>query len=117
MKQYLDLLQRIMDEGVDKGDRTGTGTRSVFGHQLRCDLSQGFPLLTTKKVFLRGIIHELLWMLSGDKNILLNLPVYCEGSGDGDFLVGITRPEAARVQDESEPGRIHHFQDGQRLVG
>jgi thymidylate synthase len=69
MKQYLDLLQRIIDEGVNKGDRTGTGTRSVFGHQLRCDLSQGFPLLTTKKVFLRGIIHELLWMLSGDKNI------------------------------------------------
>ncbi len=69
MKQYLDLLQRILDEGADKGDRTGTGTRSVFGHQLRCDLSNGFPLLTTKKVFLRGIIHELLWMLSGDKNI------------------------------------------------
>jgi len=69
MKQYLDLLQKIMDEGNQRGDRTGTGTKGIFGHQLRCDLSKGFPLLTTKKVFLRGIIHELLWMLSGDKNI------------------------------------------------
>ena len=69
MKQYLDLLTRIKTEGAVKMDRTGTGTKSVFGHQMRFDLSQGFPLLTTKKVFLKGIIHELLWFLNGDTNI------------------------------------------------
>jgi len=69
MKAYLDLLQDVKDNGVGKDDRTGTGTRSVFGRQLRCDLATGFPLLTTKKVFLRGIIHELLWFVRGDTNI------------------------------------------------
>ena len=69
MKAYLDLLQDVYDNGVGKDDRTGTGTRSVFGRQLRVDLSEGLPLLTTKKVFLRGIIHELLWFVRGDTNI------------------------------------------------
>lgn len=69
MKQYLALLQDVMENGVDKGDRTGTGTRSVFGRQLRYDLSEGFPLLTTKKLHIRSILHELLWFLSGETNI------------------------------------------------
>ena len=69
MRTYLDLLEHVMENGTDRSDRTGTGTRSVFGHQMRFDLSKGFPLLTTKKLHLRSIIHELLWFIQGDTNI------------------------------------------------
>ena len=69
MKQYLDLCRHVLTHGTEKTDRTNTGTKSVFGYQMRFDLSEGFPLLTTKKVFLKAIIHELLWFISGDTNI------------------------------------------------
>lgn len=69
MRQYLDLMQKVLDEGTVKADRTGTGTRSIFGHQMRFDLAQGFPLLTTKRLHVKSIIYELLWFIRGDTNI------------------------------------------------
>ena len=78
MRQYLNLLQEIIDHGAVKADRTGTGTKSIFGHQMRFDLSKGFPLLTTKKLHLKSIIYELLWFLRGDTNVK-----YLQDNGEG----------------------------------
>ena len=75
MKQYLELMQKVLDEGTQKTDRTGTGTLSIFGHQMRFNLQDGFPLVTTKRCHLRSIIHELLWFLQGDTHIAYSIKV------------------------------------------
>ncbi|OSI15114.1 thymidylate synthase [Neisseria dumasiana] len=90
MKAYLDLMRHVLEHGTDKADRTGTGTRSVFGYQMRFDLSEGFPLLTTKKLHLRSIIHELLWFLKGDTNIQYlkdnNVSIWDEWADENGYL-------------------------------
>ena len=106
MKQYLELLTRILETGGDKGDRTGTGTRSVFGHQMRFDLSAGFPLLTTKKVHMKSIIHELLWFLKGDTCV-----DYLQANGVSIWDEWATAEQTARFgRAEGELGPVYGHQ-------
>lgn len=106
MKQYLELLTRILETGGDKGDRTGTGTRSVFGHQMRFDLSVGFPLLTTKKVHMKSIIHELLWFLKGDTCV-----DYLQANGVSIWDEWATAEQTARFgRPEGELGPVYGHQ-------
>ena len=128
MKKYLDLLQHVLDHGIDKPDRTGTGTRSVFGYQMRFDLDDGFPMLTTKKLHLKSIVHELLWFLAGDTNVAAlnasgvtiwdewaddsgNLgPIYghqwrCWPDGDGGCIDQISRA-VETIRDDPDSRRI-----------
>ena len=129
MKQYLDLLDRILREGVEKADRTGTGTISVFGHQMRFDLSEGFPLLTTKKLHLKSIIYELLWFLRGDTNIkYLNdhgvtiWDEWADANGDLGHIYGYQwrswpRPDGTSLDQIAQVVHdIKHNPDSRRLI-
>ncbi len=129
MRQYLDLMRHVMHHGVRKDDRTGTGTLSVFGHQMRFDLAQGFPLLTTKKVHTRSIIHELLWFLRGDTNIrylkengVSIWDEWADANGDLGPVYGSQwrswpAPEGRRIDQISEVVRdIRQNPDSRRLI-
>jgi len=129
MRQYLDLMRHVMHHGVRKDDRTGTGTLSVFGHQMRFDLAQGFPLLTTKKVHTRSIIHELLWFLRGDTNIrylkengVSIWDEWADANGDLGPVYGSQwrswpAPDGRRIDQISEVVRdIRHNPDSRRLI-
>ncbi|KIO44852.1 MULTISPECIES: thymidylate synthase [Sanguibacteroides] len=129
MKQYLELLDRILQEGVEKTDRTGTGTISVFGHQMRFDLSAGFPLLTTKKLHLKSIIYELLWFLRGDTNVkyLQEHGVriwneWADENGDLGHIYGYQwrswpRPDGTHLDQISQVVEdIKHTPDSRRLI-
>lgn len=119
MKQYLDLLQHIMEDGTDRHDRTGVGTRSIFGHQMRFDLGKGFPLLTTKKVFLRGIIYELLWFLKGDTNNTWlkehNVHIWDEW-GDPDGNLGPIYGRQWRHWDTADGGFVDQIAEAVELI-
>ncbi|MCU7941755.1 MAG: thymidylate synthase [Candidatus Thiodiazotropha sp.] len=129
MKQYHDLMRHVRDHGVDKEDRTGTGTRSVFGYQMRFDLDDGFPLLTTKRLHLRSIIHELLWFLQGDTNIrylqengVTIWDEWADENGDLGPVYGYQwrswpAPDGGRIDQISQLiGQIRENPDSRRLV-
>ena len=103
MKQSLELMQKVLDEGTQKNDRTGTGTLSIFGHQMRFNLQDGFPLVTTKRCHLRSIIHELLWFLQGDTNIAYlhenNVTIWDEWADEnGDLKAEYAQPDGYHVK-------------------
>ncbi len=129
MKAYLDLMRHVRDHGIDKGDRTGTGTRSVFGYQMRFNLAQGFPLVTTKRVHLKSIIHELLWFLQGDTNIRYltdnGVKIWNEWAGDDGSLGPVygyqwrnwPRPDGGTIDQISELiSQIRQTPHSRRLI-